>query len=82
MHISDAIVVALIASIPGILSALLMGLKNHGAIEDVRISLDGRLHELVEASIDKGKIQERTEQRAIIASSIAESTKVIDPKKE
>jgi hypothetical protein len=73
MHISEAIIIAIIAAIPGMISSIILGLRNHDAIKEVHIALNSRLTELVEASIDKGKIQERTEQRAILAEIPIES---------
>ena len=57
-----AIAIAVIAAIPGTIAAILSA-RNANAIKDVHLSLNSRLDQLLTASVDKGRIAERTEQR-------------------
>jgi hypothetical protein len=60
IHISDTVLVAIIASIPGILAAI-FSLRNNRAIKDVHLILNSRLDQLVRASEDAGRIAERSD---------------------
>jgi hypothetical protein len=58
MH--DVIIVALIAASPSIIG-IIMAFITRGAIREVHLSLNSRLDELVQASVDKGRIAERSD---------------------
>ena len=64
MNVSDTVIVASIAAIPGILTVIL-SLHNRDAIHEVHVSLNSRLDQLLKASVAEGRIAERTEQRAV-----------------
>lgn len=58
---SDVILVAIIAAIPGTLAAIL-GIRNGKKLEEVHLSIDGRMDELVIASRNSGKVEEQDAQ--------------------
>ena len=62
--LSDAVILGIVASIPGILTAI-QGFFTRKAIREVHLSLDGRLDALLDASMDKGRIAERDDQRKV-----------------
>ena len=59
---SDAVLVAIITALPALCAAI-VGIVNHFAIHDVHVSLNSRLSELIAASVSKGRIAERQDQR-------------------
>ena len=57
-------IVATVGAVAAIIAAK-MGKKNAAALQEVKISIDGRLEQLIQASHQRGQIAERDNQRAI-----------------
>jgi hypothetical protein len=58
IHMSDPIIVAIISSVPATIAAII-GVINHNRLGEVSLNLDGRLSQLLAASVDKGRVAER-----------------------
>jgi hypothetical protein len=58
VHISDPIIVAIIYSLPATIAAV-VGIINHNKLAEVSLNIDGRLSQLLSASVDKGRVAER-----------------------
>ena len=72
---SDAIVVAVVAAIPGIISAI-VGFRNRSSIREVHLLMNSRLDELVTASKDSGRIAEQTRSAGAVEKSQSEGIKL------
>lgn len=75
---SDAVQIALIGSIPAVITSVgviltaVLGFTNRKAIQDVHHELNSMLTERVQAATDSGRVQERSEQRAADIQAQAE----------
>jgi hypothetical protein len=70
---TDAVQVALIAAVPGILGVI-VGLHNKSSIREIHLSLNSRLDQLILASKDSGRIAERTRSADAVEKSQAEGS--------
>jgi hypothetical protein len=77
IHVSDPVLVALISAVPALLAAII-GLHNLKAIQAVHIDLNSRLTQLILASVDKGRVAERSD----IALGIQSAPLVLTTQKE
>ena len=67
------IIVSCIAAVGGMFSSVI-SMHNKSKIDRIEISIDGRLQQLLDASVNSGRIAERTDQRDIAAGIPLQST--------
>jgi ribosomal protein S28E/S33 len=80
--VSEAVLVALIVAVPTTLASLasfISSLRNSSKISDVHTGIDGRMEQLVKASIAQGRQEEREIARldALEAGSIARTDALV-----